>query len=89
MMRKLKLQVQITADGFVAGPEGQLNWLASVDKDERLLRFLDHLTDTSDTILLGRKLTDGFVKYWEKLTKPTGHRSMTLERINPEDLPAP
>ena len=26
-MRKLKLQVQMTVDGFVAGPEGQLDWM--------------------------------------------------------------
>lgn len=26
-MRKLKLQMQITADGFVAGPDGQLDWM--------------------------------------------------------------
>ena len=25
--RKLKLQVQMTVDGFVAGPEGQLYWM--------------------------------------------------------------
>jgi dihydrofolate reductase len=68
-MRKLKLQMQITTDGFVAGPEGQLNWMAPVDKDERLLKFIDHLTDTSDTILLGGKMADGFVKYWEKVTE--------------------
>lgn len=26
-MRTLKLQMQITADGFVAGPQGQLDWM--------------------------------------------------------------
>jgi hypothetical protein len=26
-MRKLKLQVQITVDGFVAGPNGELDWM--------------------------------------------------------------
>jgi len=25
-MRKLKLQMQVTVDGYVAGPEGQLDW---------------------------------------------------------------
>lgn len=69
-MRKLKLQVQITTDGFVAGPEGQLDWM-TFDMDEKLLAFINRLTDTSDTILLGRKMTEGFVTYWESvLTKP-------------------
>lgn len=63
-MRKLKLQMQVTVDGFVAGPEGQLDWM-TFDMDAGLLAFINHLTDTSDTILLGRKMTDGFVKYWE------------------------
>jgi dihydrofolate reductase len=63
-MRKLKLQMQTSADGFVAGPEGQLDWM-TFDMDEKLLAFITRLTDTSDTILLGRKMTDGFVTYWE------------------------
>jgi len=65
-MRKLKLQMQITVDGYVAGPEGQLDWM-TWDMDEKLMSFIQHLTDTSDTILLGRKMTDGFIKYWEQV----------------------
>lgn len=64
-MRKLKLQMQVTVDGFVAGPDGQLAWLAPHDTDDKLNAFITHLVDTSDTILLGRKMTDGFVRYWE------------------------
>lgn len=69
-MRRLKLQMQMTVDGFVAGPEGQLDWM-TWEMDDRLLAFINHLTDTSDTILLGRKMTEGFVKYWEQVvTQP-------------------
>ena len=69
-MRKLKLQMQITIDGFVAGPEGQLDWM-TWEMDEQIIGFISHLTDTSDTILLGRKMTEGFVNYWEKVvTEP-------------------
>ena len=63
-MRKLKLQMQITVDGFVAGPTGQLDWMTR-NLDDKLLEFINHLTDSSDTILLGRKMTDGFITYWE------------------------
>src|SRR2546422_9705995 len=69
-MRKLKLQMQITVDGFVAGPEGQLDWM-TWDMDEKLVAFINHLTDSSDTILLGRKMTGGFTNYWEHvITQP-------------------
>src|SRR3954470_22170097 len=63
-MRKLKLQMQISVDGYVAGPNGELDWM-TWDHDDQLLQFINDLTDSSDTILLGRKMTDGFVNYWE------------------------
>ncbi len=65
-MRKLKLQMQISVDGFVAGPEGQLDWM-TWSMDEKLIQFINELTDSSDTILMGRKMTDEFVKYWTAL----------------------
>lgn len=66
MPRKLKLQMQMTIDGFAAGPEGQLDWMTR-NLDEKLLAFIVHLTETSDTILLGRKMTPGFTGYWESV----------------------
>jgi dihydrofolate reductase len=63
-MRKLKLQVQMTVDGLVAGPEGQLDWMTR-NLDEGVIARIVQITDSSDTILLGRKMTDGFIKYWE------------------------
>ena len=63
-MRKLKLQVQMTVDGFVAGPEGQLDWMTR-NLDEGVIVRIVQLTETSDTILLGTKMTEGFITYWE------------------------
>lgn len=69
-MRKLKLQVQITVDGFVAGRGGELDWMA-FEWDERSTTRVNELTDSSDTILMGRKMTDGFIDYWTSvLEKP-------------------
>ena len=62
-MRKLKLQVQITVDGYVAGPNGEMDWM-NFTQDDALEAYVNALTDSSDTILLGRKMTDGFVNYW-------------------------
>ena len=60
-MRKLKLQMQITADGLVAGPNGELDWM-TWNMDDKLVDYISELADSSDTILMGRKMTDGFVK---------------------------
>ncbi len=54
----------MTIDGFVAGPNGELDWMIS-EIDEKGTAVLDEWTDSSDTILLGRKMIDGFMKYWE------------------------
>lgn len=63
-MRTVKLQMQVSIDGFVAGPNGELDWMSGA-WDENLLKFVNELTDSSNTILLGRKMTPGFVSYWE------------------------
>lgn len=65
-MRKLKLQMQMSADGFVAGPEGQLDWM-SLEMDPKHLEYLQEITDSMDTILMGRKMTSGFTTYWESV----------------------
>src|SRR5437879_9750783 len=69
-MRKLKLQVQMTVDGFVAGPEGQLDWMTR-DLDEGVIAGIIQLTDSSDTILLGRGMTAGS----STTGRPCNHRA--------------
>jgi dihydrofolate reductase len=64
-VRKLKLQVQMTVDGFMAGPEGQLDWM-SAPGDERN-KFVNALTDSCDTILMGSGMAPGFIQYWESV----------------------
>jgi dihydrofolate reductase len=67
-MRKLKLQVQMTLDGFVAGPDGQLDWMWTPgERDESSLQKVIELADSCDTILLGRNMTRGFIDYWENV----------------------
>src|SRR5216110_1598583 len=81
IMRKLKLQMQITIDGFVAGTEGQLDWMTRA-MDEKLIAFINHLTDTSDTILLGRKMTEGFVNYWEGVQPDSPEYEFAQKMVN-------
>ncbi len=67
-MRKLKLQVQITVDGFVGRQNGELDWMSS-ESDEKSTNRINELTDSSDTILLGRKMTDEFINYWTSVAE--------------------
>lgn len=68
-MRKLKLQMQMTLDGFVARPNGELDWMMSEQLDGKVGNLVNELIDSSDTILMGRKMTDEFVNYWTKVVE--------------------
>ena len=70
-MKKLKLQVQISVDGFVGRANGALDWMNG-EEDEKLLAHMNALTDSVGTILLGRGMADGFMSYWSGVT--SGHR---------------
>lgn len=63
-MRKVKLSMQMTINGFVAGPNGENDWM-TWNPDDEFLEFLNSHFDSSDTLLLGRKLADGFIEHWE------------------------
>jgi dihydrofolate reductase len=69
-MRKLKLQVQISVDGCIAGPNNEQDWVVFFG-DEKLKEYEYGLLESVDTILLGRKMTNEFISYWtEVLNKP-------------------
>src|SRR6185437_10598051 len=64
-MRKLKLQMQISIDGFAAGPNGEHDWVFLSGPDEAGFQKITELAESSDTLLLGRKMSHGFVDHWQ------------------------
>ena len=69
-MRKLKLQVHISLDGYITGPNNEQDWMVFFG-DEKLKEYEFRLLESVDTILLGRKMTNEFISYWtEVLNKP-------------------
>lgn len=67
-MRKLKLQVQLSIDGFIAGAEGAMDWIEWNWGDD-INTYVSEITKPVDTILLGRKLAEGFIPTWEERAK--------------------
>lgn len=70
-MRKVKLQMQLSVDGFVAGPNGELDWMTWNWSDD-IKKYVTDLTDPVDNILLGRKMTDGFISHWKDAAQNPG-----------------
>jgi dihydrofolate reductase len=66
--RKLILSMQITLDGYVAGPNDEADWLIS--SDEEWMDLYEDL-NSADTYLLGRKMYPIYSEYWQSvLHKP-------------------
>lgn len=62
-MRKVVLQMYTSIDGFVAGPNGELDWMfANIGTESE--SPAEELLDSSDLILLGRGMAKGFLDYW-------------------------
>jgi dihydrofolate reductase len=73
VMRKLRLQVQISIDGCIAGPNNEMDWLLWDDilSDDNYIKYLNEITESVDTIIMGRKMVDEFIPYWtEVMNKP-------------------
>jgi dihydrofolate reductase len=60
-MRKLVYSMGVSLDGFIAGPDGEIDWSAP---DEELHRFHNQQTRELGGHLLGRRLYEEMV-YWE------------------------
>lgn len=69
-MRKLKLQMQVTVDGYAAGPNNEMDWM-QFNWDDGLNKYVNDLTEPVDTILLGRKLAEGFIPVWKARAEDT------------------
>ena len=71
-MRKLKLQVQISVNGFIAKPGGELDWVTWNWSDD-IKTYVTNLTNSMDTIILGKKLAEGFIPYWADVKANPDH----------------
>jgi dihydrofolate reductase len=88
-MRKLFWQMNMTLDGFMEGPNRELNHTAQI-VGEDFDRYATDMLKSIDAILLGRVTYQLFAGYWPSATGPDADRlnelpkivfSRTLERV--------
>ena len=60
----------MSIDGCIAGPNNEMDWIDLLGcKNLRI--YERRLTESVDTILLGRKMVDEFIPYWsDVMNKP-------------------
>jgi dihydrofolate reductase len=71
-MRKAVISMHISLDGFVAGPNGEIDWILV---DEEMFDYGSKLTDNADTALYGRVTYEMMEGYWPTAAEqPTSTR---------------
>ena len=53
----------MTVDGYIAGPNHEMDWM-TFNWDDELKHYVGELTQSFDCIVLGRKLAEGFIPHW-------------------------
>jgi dihydrofolate reductase len=82
-MRKLKLQMQLSVDGYVAGPNGEMDWMSWGWGDD-IKQYVSDLHQNVDTIVMGRKLAEGFIPHWDAAAQAPDADEFTHKMV---DLP--
>ncbi|MFT3827408.1 MAG: dihydrofolate reductase family protein [Chitinophagaceae bacterium] len=78
-MRKLKLLIQTSIDGFIATKDGSTNWMIwnwgdDWKWDPILQQDFYNITTSVDCVLISRQMAEeGFVGHWEKMSENTGN----------------
>ena len=74
----------MSLDGFVGGPAGEMDWLTQ-EWDDLLKRYTIDLTNSIDTVLLGRATGEGMAVYWPTVVSNPESREEDLwmaEKLN-------
>jgi len=76
-MRRLKLQMQVSIDGMVAGQKGptHFNW------DEEVKQYSIANAANVDCILLGRKTAAGFIPHWKSVADNPKNADFEIGRV--------
>ena len=63
-MRKLTLSMQMSLDGYIEGPAGEMDWF--LPDDETWTEMFDFFKSI-DTVLLGAGMYPGYADYWRRV----------------------
>ncbi|HVX51997.1 MAG TPA: dihydrofolate reductase family protein [Chitinophagaceae bacterium] len=75
-MRHLVFFMHTSLDGFVAGPNGEMNW---IKVDEEIFDFVGTMTDKADTALYGRVTYEMMQSYWPAAGSKPGASKHDIE----------
>jgi dihydrofolate reductase len=69
-MRKVIAALQTSVDGYIEGPNKELDW--AMAEDEEAWKDINETLNSVDTIILGRVMYPEYEQWLALLTNPTG-----------------
>ncbi len=63
-MRKVIFKVETSLDGFIAGPNGEMDWAFPHTRAKESSRHVEDILDEVDTVLMSRVIYQEFKNYW-------------------------
>jgi dihydrofolate reductase len=79
-MRKLILMMQVSIDGYVGGPEGQLDWIFP-DFDEGLTKWIVDKVSQAGAHVMGRATYSDMAAHWPTSTEPVAAPMNQIPKI--------
>ncbi|EQA35614.1 riboflavin biosynthesis protein RibD C-terminal domain protein [Leptospira inadai serovar Lyme str. 10] len=78
-MRKVSLLAHASLDGFVGGPNGEMDWISH---DDEIFRYVTEHFKSVDTCLYGRVVYQMMESYWPTVSKNPAATKMELHHAD-------
>lgn len=62
MGRKIIAALEVSVDGFIEGPNGEMDW--AMMEDDETWKYMFEMLSRIDTFILGRKMYPNYEQYW-------------------------
>lgn len=63
-MRKVIFKIELTLDGFISGPKGEMDWVQPYVLTEENWKDVFDMLSTVDAVLMSRVIYQGSKEYW-------------------------
>src|SRR3954470_21351512 len=79
-MRKLALRISVSADGYIAGPNGEVDWMAKTRSPAGAAWVAEKISQAG-AHLLGRKSFNEMAPFWSTATGPLADAMNNIPKI--------
>jgi dihydrofolate reductase len=79
-MRRLALRISVSADGFIAGPGGEVDWMANTRSPAGAASVAEKISQAG-AHLLGRKSFSEMAPFWSTATGPLADAMNNIPKI--------